>query len=337
MQKKILITGGAGYIGSHASLYLKQKGFVPVIIDNFVHNQYFPSDIGVLYKGDIGDRDLLNSIFLNHQIECVMHFAANIEVGESILNPAKYYDNNVAKTLVLLDAMIARSVKKIVFSSSAAVYGVPDESPITEKCKLNPISPYGKTKFFIESILQDYDRAYGLKSVSLRYFNAAGAMPEFGLGEQHMPETHLIPLLFKSMKTGLPFKLFGNDYLTKDGTCVRDFLHVWDIAQAHCLAFDYLVNFGYSEMFNLGSEKGFSVKEIIEHIENIYNKKINIVLEKRREGDPAILLADSSRIKNVLRWSAYCSNLDFILETAYDFEYNFKKSLPREKFSGIEN
>lgn len=324
MQKKVLITGGAGYIGSHASLYLKQKGFLPIVIDKFLHNQYFPNDIGIVYRGDIGDRVLLDSIFQSHEIECVMHFAANIEVGESVVNPSKYYNNNVSNTLVLLDAMIANNVKKIIFSSSCAVYGVPEEIPITEKCNLDPISPYGKTKFFIESILQDYDRAYGLKYVSLRYFNAAGAMPEFGLGEQHQPETHLIPILFKSMDSNMPFKLFGNDYATKDGTCVRDFLHVWDISQAHYLAFKYLLNFGDSEIFNLGSENGFSVKDIIDHIENIYNKKINIVLENRREGDPAILLADSYHIKNVLKWSPSYSDLDLILKSAYNFEYKFK-------------
>lgn len=311
--KTVLVTGGAGYIGSHASFYLQEKGCRVIILDKFLHDQFFPQNIGTVFRGDIADKDLLSYIFSRYKIDAVMHFAANIEVGESVKKPARFYDNNVSKTLVLLDAMIKYDVKNFIFSSSCAVYGIPAETPITENCPLNPISPYGKTKYFIETVLSDYDVAYGLKSVCLRYFNAAGGMPELGLYEQHKPETHLIPLLVDAAFTGKEFKIFGNDYPTPDGTCIRDFLHVLDIARAHYLSMEYLIEGGWSEMFNLGSEKGFSVMEVLKYVEAETGFKIAFKIEPRRQGDPAILVADSTKIRKLLGWIPAQSAIEDII------------------------
>lgn len=325
MNKTILVIGGAGYIGSHTSLYLLQQNYDVVILDKFIHDQYFPKNLGKLIVGDFADTKILDSIFSQYKIDAVMHFAANIEVAESVKNPSKFYNNNVSNVIALLGKMMQYHVNNFIFSSSCAVYGVPNEVPISENCELNPISPYGKTKFFIESILKDYDKAYNLKSVSLRYFNACGALPEYGLGEQHKPETHLIPLLLKAMQENSPFKLFGNKYPTKDGTCVRDYLHVWDIASAHCLALHYLMQNGISDVFNLGSEKGFSVKEIVDKVQTLFKKEIKVFIEKEREGDPHTLLANASKIKDILNWKPNFSSLDLILQSAYNFEYGFRK------------
>lgn len=319
MKKTILVVGGAGYIGSHVSLYLAQQGYSVVVLDSFVHNQFFNPAWATVINADVAQEEVIKKIFRTYSIEAVMYFAASIEVGASVKNPLTFYENNVIKTLRFLDTMMKHNVKKFIFSSSCAVYGMPAQIPITEDCPTHPISPYGKTKLIIEECLKDFDRAYGLKSVSLRYFNAAGCLPGFGIGEQHKPETHLIPLLFEALEYDTTFKLFGNDYPTIDGTCIRDYLHVWDIAQAHYLALNFLQHHEQSDVFNIGTGVGFSVQEIIRALELIAHKKISYVYEQRREGDPALLVADPTKIKRAMDWQPICSSLEDILKSAYDF------------------
>lgn len=325
MKKTIVVIGGAGYIGSHASLYLVQQGYNVVVLDSFVHNQFFDPSWATVIKADVTQEDILKKIFITYPVEAVMYFAASIEVGESVTNPLAFYENNVIKTLRCLEIMMQHNVKQFIFSSSCAVYGIPAQVPITEDCPTKPISPYGKTKLIIEECLKDFDKSYGLKSVSLRYFNAAGCLPGFDLGEQHEPETHLIPLLFEALQYNKLFKIFGNDYSTADGTCIRDYLHVWDIAQAHFLALDFLQQHRQSDVFNIGTGIGFSVQEIMNACERITHKKIQYIYEKRREGDPAVLVADATKIKQVLRWEPHQSSLDDILKSAYDF-YRFREA-----------
>ena len=334
MKKTILIPGGAGYIGSHTAYLLAQQGHHVVILDKFVHNQNFSHNWATIIEGDFADKKLLEKIFVTYNVDAVMHFAAFIEVGESVKNPQRFYQNNVVKTLTLLDTMLAHNVKKFIFSSSCAVYGEPIKIPMTESHPCNPISPYGKNKLAVEFALQDYDRAYGLKYVSLRYFNACGALPEEGLGEQHDPETHIIPLMIRAIKQNKIFKIFGTDYDTPDGTCIRDYIHVLDIAQAHILALKHIDKCGMippaegvhleqgvhlenrSDHFNLGSGSGFSVKEMITKVEKIFGKKMDIQKIARRPGDPAILLADPSKAKTILGWEPKYSDLEKILESA---------------------
>ena len=322
--KTILVVGGAGYIGSHASLYLVQRGYKVIILDNFLHDQIFNHKWAQIIRSDYADKIVLKDIFSANKIDAVMHFAACINVGESTLNPLKYYENNVSKTIVLLQAMMEHNVRKFIFSSSCAVYGDVGSDFITEESPCNPISPYGRTKSMIEQILLDIKSK--INFVSLRYFNAAGALPEFGLGEWHKPETHLIPLLLKSLKNqnSGTFTIFGNDYNTKDGTCIRDYLHVWDIASAHHLALKYLNEEKPSDFFNLGSGRGYSVKQIIEAAEFILQVRAKINIDKRRPGDPAVLLADPSKAKNFLNWRPEYSDLDLILRSAYAFENTSK-------------
>lgn len=316
MKKTILIPGGAGYIGSHAAYLLSQKGYRVIILDKLIHNQNFNHKWATLIKADFADTNVLNKIFSEYKIDAVMHFAAFIEVGESVKHPQKFYENNVVKTLKLLDSMIAHDVKTFIFSSSCAVYGEPVKVPMNEQNPYSPISPYGKNKLVVEFALQDYARAYGLQYVALRYFNAAGAMPEEGLGEQHDPETHIIPLMLRALRENKTFKVFGTDYNTTDGTCIRDYIHVRDIANAHVLALEYLQNNGKSDAFNLGSGKGFSVNEMIKVAEKICNKKMNLEYKPRRAGDPAILLADSTKIQKILGWKPKHSDIESILDSA---------------------
>ena len=257
-----------------------------------------------------------------------MHFAAFIEVGESVKHPQRFYENNVVKTLKLLNFMRKHDVNKFIFSSSCAVYGEPIQIPMDESHPFAPISPYGKNKLTVEFALQDYAQAYDLKYVSLRYFNAAGATPEAGLGEQHNPETHIIPLMLRAIKNGTTFKVFGTDYDTPDGTCIRDYIHVRDIASAHVLALEYLEKTGSTDAFNLGSGRGFSVKEMIEAAQEICNKKMILKYEKRRAGDPAILLANPTKIKSLLGWKPTNSSLTTILQSALAWED--RDSLPKD-------
>jgi UDP-glucose 4-epimerase len=319
----ILVTGGAGYIGSHAVLALKQAGYDVLILDNLVygHQDIVEEVLQVpLVVGDTCDRPLLDRLFSTHNIVAVMHFAAYAYVGESVTEPAKYYHNNVVGTLTLLEAMVAANVKNFVFSSTCATYGIPHRIPITEDHPQQPINPYGMTKLMVEKILQDFDPAYDLKSVSFRYFNAAGADPNGQLGEDHNPETHLIPLV---LQTALGKRdsvaIFGTDYDTADGSCIRDYIHVNDLASAHILGLEYLLNGGDTDFFNLGNGGGFSVKEVIAQAETITGKKIKVVESDRRPGDPPVLVGSSDKAKTILGWSPKYSDLSDIIAHAWQW------------------
>jgi len=272
------------------------------------------------FQADFADAQTLNHIFSTYSIHAVMHFAAFIEVGESVKRPADFYHNNVTKTLQLLDVMRHYDVNKFIFSSSCAVYGIPQQLPLTEAHPFAPINPYGKNKLVIEYALQDYAVAYGLQSVSLRYFNAAGALPERGLGEVHQPETHVIPLLLRAIQNKTVFKIFGDDYPTHDGTCVRDYVHVLDIAQAHVLALQYLDDTGNSNAFNLGSETGYTVRELVEQAQNVCGQAVRLEICPQRPGDVPVLVADATKAKTMLGWRPMHSELHKILESAWMFE-----------------
>lgn len=319
----ILVTGGAGYIGSHSVLTLQKAGYEVIVLDNLVYGHQDLVDEVLKVKLIVGstcDRALLREVFANHQIDAVMHFAAYAYVGESVTEPAKYYENNVVGTLTLLEAMLEANVKTFVFSSTCATYGVPDAVPITEDQSQNPINPYGATKLMVERILQDFNHAYDFRSVCLRYFNAAGADPEGNLGEDHNPETHLIPLV---LQTALgqrdSVSVFGTDYDTPDGTCLRDYIHVLDIAQAHILALKYLLNDGATDVFNLGNASGFSVKEVIETARKITGKEIKMEFGDRRPGDPPALVGSGAKAQKILGWQPAYSNLDDIISHAWQW------------------
>jgi len=319
MKPTILITGGAGYIGSHTAYMMKQKGYEVIIVDSLEHGQTFNHTWATCITSDFANEKILKNIFETYNIEAVIHFAAFIEVGESVKNPLKFYDNNVVKTIKLLKTMIDYDIKKFIFSSSCSVYGNPQWLPLTEDHPKNPISPYGKNKLIVEMALQDLQKAYGVQYVSLRYFNAAGAMPQYGLGENHNPETHLIPLVLRAAIEKNPFYVFGTDHKTKDGSCVRDFIHVWDLAQAHLLALEYLNNGNLSDCFNLGTGNGFSVKQICKAIEKVCALNVQMLHKNKRLGDPPILIADPAKAKQMLGWQAQCSDLEHIIKTAYEF------------------
>lgn len=317
----ILVTGGAGYIGSHTVLALKQAGYDVVVLDNLVygHRELVEAVLKTeLIVGDISDRPLLDQIFANRQIAAVMHFAAYAYVGESVTDPGKYYRNNVLGTLTLLEAMLAANVKKLVFSSTCATYGVPNVVPIPEEHPQNPINPYGMSKLMVERILADFDRAYGLRSVCLRYFNAAGADPEGQLGEDHNPETHLIPLvLLAALGQRESVSVFGTDYPTPDGTCIRDYIHVTDLATAHALGLAYLLEGGQSQVFNLGNGQGFSVKQVIETAQKVAGKEIRVIECERRSGDPPVLVGSGEKAKAILGWQPQYGELEAILSHAW--------------------
>ena len=319
----ILVTGGAGYIGSHAVLALKLAGYDLIILDNLVygHQELVEKVLQVkLIIGDTNDRPLLDRLFSTHNIIAVMHFSAYAYVGESVTDPAKYYRNNVVGTLSLLEAMLAAGVNKIVFSSTCATYGVPNKIPLTEDHPQNPINPYGATKLMVERILSDFDVAYNLKSVSFRYFNAAGANPNGLLGEDHNPETHLIPLvLLTALGKRDSISIFGTDYDTPDGTCIRDYIHVDDLASAHILGLEYLLNGGKSDFFNLGNGGGFSVKEVIEMSRKITGREIKALECDRRLGDPPVLVGSSEKARKILGWVPQYPDLDNIVSHAWQW------------------
>ena len=330
---KILVTGGAGYIGSHCVLALLENGYDVVIFDNLSTGHIETIEKLKKYgnvdfvKGDLQNISDIKSLFNSYTTDAVIHFAAFSQVGESVKNPQKYYMNNVCGTLNLLSAMLESGVKKIVFSSTAATYGEPEYIPIDEKHPQNPINPYGQTKLMIEKIMDDYDRAYGLKSVRLRYFNVAGADSQGRVGEWHEPETHLIPNILKStFSGGQTFKMFGTDYDTKDGTCVRDYINVEDLAQAHLLALDYLNKGGETNYFNLGTNDGNTVKEVFSACEKVTGQNIPVDICPRREGDPASLVADNTKAKSVLGWKAQ-NSLEYSIEKAYVWEKTLQKEL----------
>lgn len=321
-EQTILVTGGAGYIGSHAVLALQRAGYRVIVLDNLSagHRELIEPLQVELIVGDVSDRPFLDDLFATHSIAAVMHFAAYIAVGESVTDPAKYYHNNVVGTLTLLEAMVAASIKTFVFSSTCALYGVPKFVPITEEHPQNPISPYATTKWMVERILADFDAAYGLKSVRFRYFNAAGADPEGLLGEDHSPETHLIPLVLLAALGKLPaIKIFGTDYPTEDGTCIRDYIHVADLAQAHVLGLKYLLDGGDSDVFNLGNGSGFSVRQVIEAAQQVTGKEIKTVESDRRPGDPSILVGSSEKARNILGWQPQYADLNKILAHAWQW------------------
>ncbi len=317
----ILVTGGAGYIGSHAVLALMKAGYEVIILDNLVygHRDLVENVLKAeLIVGDINDRSLLDNLFASRNISAVMHFSAYAYVGESVTDPAKYYRNNVIGTITLLEAMIAASIKQFVFSSTCATYGVPHSVPIAEDHPQNPINPYGATKLMVERILQDFDVAYGLKSVCFRYFNAAGADPTGLLGEDHQPETHLLPLvLMAALGKRDSVSIFGTDYPTPDGTCIRDYIHVTDLADAHILGLEYLLKSGNTTVFNLGNGQGFSVKEAIDTAREVTGREIKVVMSDRRPGDPPTLVGSSDRARNILGWEPKYPALKDILTHAW--------------------
>lgn len=322
-QKTVLVTGGAGYIGSHAVVALQQAGYNVVVLDNLVygHRDLVEEVLDVeLVVGDTNDRVFLDNLFATYAIDAVMHFAAYAYVGESVKDPAKYYRNNVNGTLTLLEAMVNASVSKLVFSSTCATYGVPKGVPIGEEHPQNPINPYGMSKLMVEHMLKDFDVAHDLKSVCFRYFNAAGASPDGRLGEDHSPETHLIPLVLQTA-LGLrdSISIFGTDYSTSDGTCIRDYIHVTDLANAHVLGLDYLLKGGASNIFNLGNGSGFSVRDVIETARQVTGCTINAVECDRRPGDPPILVGSSKKAREVLGWCPQYHDLKTILSHAWQW------------------
>lgn len=330
MKKTILVTGGAGYIGSHTVLKLQNVGYKVIVLDNLVngHRYIVEKVLGAkLIVGDIANRSLLNSVFAEHDISAVMHFAAYAYVGESVVNPAIYYRNNVLGTLVLLEAMLAARINKLVFSSTCATYGVPQHIPITEDHIQEPINPYGTTKLAVEKMIKDFDSAYGLKSVIFRYFNAAGAEPSGLLGESHEPEPHLIPLvLLTALGQRESISIFGTDYPTKDGTCIRDYIHVCDLAKAHILGLDYLLEQEESNVFNLGNGDGFSVKEIIQIAEKVSGRTIPVVECSRRIGDPAVLIGSGKKAEKVLGWQPKYTNLEQVISHAWQWHCKHNSS-----------
>jgi UDP-glucose-4-epimerase GalE len=316
----VLIVGGAGYIGSYMCKHLAKNGYHPIVLDNLVYGHREAVRWGAFIEGSMDAPGILPKVFEAHDISAVMHFAAFCYVGESVDDPQKYYFNNVCSTLTLLKEMLDRQIDIFIFSSSCATYGEPLEIPITENHLQNPINPYGRSKLMVEQILADFGRAYGLKHVSLRYFNAAGADPEGEVGEDHDPETHLIPLI---LKTALgqrdSIHVFGDDYPTRDGTCIRDYIHIADLAQAHLLALEKLLNGAPSDKYNLGNGNGFSVKEVIEVAREITGRSIPAVVAERRPGDPAELIGSSEKAVRGLGWRPRFDDLHTIIETAWEW------------------
>lgn len=316
-KETILVVGGAGYIGSHMVRLLLEKSYEVVVLDDFsTGHRRLVGECRVV-QGRLGDPALLDDLFTTHDISAVMHFAAFALVGESVQAPLKYYRNNVVETMRLIEGMLRNGVRRLIFSSTAAVYGEPQKIPITEDHRRRPTNPYGNSKLAVERMLADCDAAYGLKSICLRYFNAAGAHPSGTIGELHDPETHLIPLVLKAALADQAVKIFGGDYPTQDGTCVRDYVHVCDLAEAHLLALGALRDGGGSDIFNLGNSVGYSVRQVIAVASKITGKTIKAEECERRAGDPAILVADSSKVRKVLGWSPRFERLERIIESAW--------------------
>ncbi|WP_428055491.1 UDP-glucose 4-epimerase GalE [Candidatus Avelusimicrobium fimicolum] len=322
--KNILVIGGAGYIGSHMVRMLAKQGYNPVVFDNLSKGHREAVANYPFELGDLGDKARLTEVFKKYGIEAVMHFAAFAEVGESVKEPSKYYHNNVAKVLDLLDALVENNIKYFVFSSTAATFGEPIRPKIDESHPQNPINPYGNTKLMVEKILADFDTAYGLKATALRYFNASGADDSGEIGESHNPETHLIPIVLQAAAgKRASIKMFGTDYPTPDGTCVRDYVHVNDLARAHILALEKMFKDNVSERFNLGSGNGFSVAEIVKEAKRITGIDFTVEKAPRRDGDPAVLVADSAKAERILGWKPQY-NLTRIIETAWNWEQHRK-------------
>ena len=320
----ILVCGGAGYIGSHTVYQLIKAGEDVVIVDNLQTGHHDAiNSAAKFYEGDIRNFEVLNKIFTENKIEAVIHFAANSLVGESVAKPLKYFNNNVYGMQILLEAMVKHRVDKIVFSSTAATYGEPEKVPIEEDDRTIPTNPYGESKLIMEKMMKWVSLANGVRFVVLRYFNAAGAVEDGAIGEDHNPETHLIPLILQvPLGKRDCVTIFGDDYPTPDGTCLRDYIHVIDLADAHILALNYLREGGKSDVFNLGNGQGFSVKEMIAAAEKVTEQKIKTMIGKRRAGDPAQLIASSDKAKKILKWHPHFANVEKIIETAWTWHKN---------------
>ena len=335
MSDSILVVGGAGYIGAHMVKRLRRAGF-PVAVADDLSSGHREAVLGApLHVGDIGDAAFVDRLLADVRPAAVMHFASCIQVGESVVDPAKYYRNNVAATQVLLDGMRAHGVSRFLFSSTAAIFGDPRYVPIDEAHPKAPINPYGRSKWFVEQMLEDYDRAYGLRSVCLRYFNAAGADPEGELGECHEPETHLVPLVLQVASGRRPhITVYGEDYATPDGTCIRDYIHVDDLAEAHLLALRQLLEGGASARFNLGNGSGYSVREVIEAVRRVTGHAIPVVAGARREGDPPVLVADARAAREALGWQPRHADLDTIVAHAWAWERRRAAALAQRHADG---
>ena len=323
---KVLVTGGAGYIGSHVVKLLGEKGYDILTYDNLSTGHKWAVLYGNLIKADLADRQTLRQVFAGFKPDAVMHFAASIVVPESVKNPLKYYRNNVINTINLLEVMEEFGVKNFIFSSSAAVYGIPEKIPISEEAPLNPINPYGETKATVERILRDLaNSGSGFRYISLRYFNVAGADPEGKIGFAYPEPTHLIIRALKTAKGEFEkLEIYGTDYPTPDGTCIRDYIHVMDLAEAHLLALEYLLDAGESDILNCGYGRGFSVREVVETVKKITGVDFKVVEAPRRPGDPAALVADNSKIKKKFNWKPKYDNLEFIIQTAWNWEKKLK-------------
>lgn len=319
--KHILVVGGGGYIGSHMINYLSLRGVKVTNIDNFSTGYSDAILFGEVYQGSMGDRNMLGDIFSSNTVDAVLHFGSYINVQESVENPGKYYENNVGEMITFLNEMVKYGVKKLIFSSSAAVYGRPSYVPMDEKHPTSPVSPYGKSKFMVEQILEDYDRAYDLQHVCLRYFNAAGAHPDALLGERHRPETHLIPLAIgAAVGSREKLTIFGNNWNTTDGTCVRDYVHVEDICSAHYLSLGWLCDGNKSRVFNIGTGVGYTVKQVIQMVEKVTGCEVPYNYVEGRQGDPPELIADSSLARAELKWGPAYSDLEQIVQHAWNWE-----------------
>ena len=318
MSNAVLVTGGAGYVGSHTCKLLHARGYHLVVLDNLSRGHRWAAKWGTFVEADLADKEAIKAVLLEHRISQVLHFAAYAYVAESVRQPRQYYRNNVANTLNLLEAMVEVESDTLIFSSTCATYGEPDQVPIPEDHPQRPINPYGRTKLAVERMLADFGDAYGLKHVSLRYFNAAGADPEGEIGEDHDPEPHLIPLVLDVAAGKRPHvAIFGTDYPTPDGTCVRDYVHVTDLAQAHVQALEYLAGGGENTAFNLGNGDGYSVREVIDSVHRVTGRPITAIEARRRWGDPARLVGSSERARKTLGWKPQFPELDAIVETAW--------------------
>ncbi len=321
----ILITGGAGYIGCHVVKEFLRQGHQAIVYDNLQTGHRKATQSTRFVEGDLADSKKLRESFQSYSINSVMHFAADCQVGESVENPSKYFNNNVKNSLKLLEIMVEFNVKKFVFSSSAAVYGEPKKIPIPEEHPCLPLNPYGETKWIFEKVLQRLHEAKKLDFISLRYFNAAGAHPDGEIGEDHSPETHLIPISILSAMNGRPIPIFGTDYETPDGTCIRDYIHVTDLARAHLLALERLESGGPSGIYNMGNGNGYSVKEVIETVREVTGMKADTIESPRRPGDPARLVASSAKIKRELGWNPEYPDLGTIVDTAWQWHRKHPK------------
>ena len=315
---RILVTGGAGYIGAHTVRLLRRRGYEVTVVDDLSRGYRHNVAAGAFHQLRVQQTDAMAQVLAGH--DAVVHFAAYISVGESTRVPEVYFENNVAGSLSLFTAMLRAGVRHLVFSSTAAVYGIPHASPILETFPIAAVNPYGESKVMVETMLRWFDAIHGLRSICLRYFNACGADPEGGLGEEHDPETHLLPLMLRAAITGQPFTVFGNDYDTPDGTCIRDYIHVNDLAEAHILALEALLAGGPSDQFNVGTGTGHSVLEMLRGVEQVTGRKAPHVMGPRREGDPPALVANAGKLRTVLGWTPRYAAIEDIIATAWKFE-----------------